>query len=597
MNASTFTYPPIDAPGHPNFRVLRVSLFSAVIGLVAGVAAFVLLKIIAVLNNLFFYQTISFDLPNITSNPLGWWLPILPALGGLVVGILARWAPQIQGHGIPEAMEAVVVHRSKISPRVAALKPISAALAIGSGGPFGAEGPIIQTGGAIGSLLGQLLRNTAAERKVLLACGAAAGMAATFSTPISAVIVSIELLLFEFKSRSFIPLVIASTLATNVHFLLFGRGPLFVTESVNFGIPGQLPYYLILGVLAGGAAVMTTRLLYWTEDLFEKLPGDPMWRPALGALIFGFMAMYVPQILGVGYETITDILNNNLDLSLLLGIMVFKYLGMLATLGSGTSGGLLAPTFMSSAAMGAVFAIGINHTVPGAHLEPGAYALAAMSAVFGAASRSTFAFIVFSFEITRNYDAILPIMLVAVVADGIGLTFMSNTIMTEKLARRGLHINTEYEADPLQQVLVQEVMQRDMPTIASDETVRAAAENGSLHEHRVLPVLKNEQMIGLITRGDILRALQADPEGCQPVASVGTPTDSLFITHPDALLSDAVATMLAHHLSHLPVVLRDHRDQVVGVLGREAILQAYEKRYHEERERDPGWLRFSKPKP
>lgn len=578
MSIPSYTTPP--------FRLFYVCLLACLIGPLAGVAAFLLLKLIAALSNGFFYGHFSFDLPNISANPLGLWLPLLPAMGGLIVGFLARWAPQIQGHGIPEAMEAVAFRGSRIRPRVALLKPLSAALAIGTGGPFGAEGPIIQTGGAIGSLMGQLISTTAAERKVLLACGAAAGMAATFSTPLSAVILAIELLLFEFKSRSFIPLVIAATLATNVHFMLFGWGPLFRMGPVDFGLPGQLPYYLGLGVLAGAGAVLTTRSLYWLEDKFETSPIPPLWRPAVGGLLFGLLAMILPAILGVGYETITGILNNRFELGMLLSIMLLKLLGMLITLGSGTSGGLLAPTFMASAAMGGAYAIIINAIVPGTGLAPGAYALAAMAAVFGAASRSTFAFVVFAFEITRNYDAILPIMLVAVVADGIGLVFLPNSIMTEKLARRGLRIHQDYESDPLQQVLVSEVMKKGVPTLSSCDALQTALESAAFHEHKVLPLLDEQGRIaGVLTRGDLLRSLQLPQPELLAASSV-----QVVVAHPDETVGLAVSRMIHSGHGHLPVVDPACPDRLLGMLSRENVLKAYEKRHVEEHLREDGWL-------
>src|SRR5512147_1248168 len=259
-----------------NFHLLQVSILAAVIGIGAGFIAYVLYYLIQFFTNLFFYQRLSFQPITPDLNQLGIFVVIVPVLGALLVGLMARYGtPKIRGHGIPEAMEAVLTNRSRISPRVAIFKPLSAAIAIGSGGPFGAEGPIIQTGGALGSLTGQVLRTTAAERKVLLARGAAAGMAATFNTPIAAVILAIELLLFEFKSRSFIPLVIASTLATAVHFALMGRGPMFTVGITDFGIPSGLPYYLILGLICGLAAVGFSRALYWVEDQFERLPFDP----------------------------------------------------------------------------------------------------------------------------------------------------------------------------------------------------------------------------------------------------------------------------------------------------------------------------------
>src|SRR5437667_7575366 len=239
-------------------------------------------------------------------------------------------------------MEAVLINRSRIEPRVAILKPISAAIAIGTGGPFGAEGPIIQTGGAVGSLVGQIFHTTASERKVLLACGAAAGMSATFNTPIAGVILAIELLLFEFKSRSFIPLVIASTLPTAVHMQFLGAGPMFTVTSLVFGIPRVLPFYLILGVICGLAAVGFSRLLYWTEDQVEKLPVDELWWPAIGALGLGIIGYFVPRVLGVGYDTISDILNANLALKLLIIVMIAKAIALVISMRSWTYGRLLA---------------------------------------------------------------------------------------------------------------------------------------------------------------------------------------------------------------------------------------------------------------
>ena len=287
-----------------------------------------------------------------------------------------------------------------------------------------------------------MIHTTASERKVLLACGAAAGMSATFNTPIAGVILAIELLLFEFKARSFIPLVIASTLATAVHMQLLGAGPMFKVTAMDFGIPHALPFYLLLGLVCGLAAVGFSKLLYWTEDQFEKLPVDELWWPAIGALGLGVIGYFVPRVLGVGYDTIGDILNANLAWKLLLVVMVAKAVALVISLGSGTSGGLLAPMFMSSAAMGGVFAMGMDRIFPAANLSAGAFALVAMGAVFGAASRATFSFIIFAFEITRDYNSVLPLMLVSVIADGIAMWLMPRaSIMTEKLARRGLHIH------------------------------------------------------------------------------------------------------------------------------------------------------------
>src|SRR5579862_5079954 len=354
------------------FRMALMSFLAAGIGLLAGLIAFVLYKLIGLFTNIAFYGHFSAAFISARHNHLGLWVIPIPVIGGLIVGVMAKYGtPRIKGHGIPEAMEAVLINRSRIQPRVAILKPISAAIAIGTGGPFGAEGPIIQTGGAIGSLVGQAFHTTASERKVLLACGAAAGMSATFNTPIAGVILAIELLLFEFKARSFIPLVIASTLATAVHMQLLGAGPMFKVAAMDFGIPHALPFYLVLGIVCGLAAVGFSKLLYWTEDQFEKLPVDELWWPAIGALGLGIIGFFVPRVLGVGYDTISDILNANLALKILIVVMVAKAVALVISLGSGTSGGLLAPMFMSSAALGGAFAMGMDRIFPTANLSAG----------------------------------------------------------------------------------------------------------------------------------------------------------------------------------------------------------------------------------
>src|SRR5689334_12525546 len=277
--------------------MVLVSFLAAGVGLLAGIVAFALYKLIGFFTNLFFYHRLSAAFISARHNQLGWIVILIPVIGGLIVGLMAKYgSPKIRGHGIPEAMEAVLVNRSRIEPRVAILKPLSGGVGLGTGGPFGAEGPIIQTGGALGSLVGQVMHTTIAERKVLLSCGAAAGMAATFNTPIAGVILAIELLLFEFKSRSFIPLVIASTLATAIHMQLLGAGPMFSVASMDFGVPRALPFYLVLGVLCGIAAVVFSKALYWVEDQFEKLPIDHLWWPAIGALGLGIIGYFVPRV-------------------------------------------------------------------------------------------------------------------------------------------------------------------------------------------------------------------------------------------------------------------------------------------------------------
>ncbi|MBX3066579.1 MAG: chloride channel protein [Anaerolineae bacterium] len=578
-----------------NLHLVQLSILAAVIGIIAGLVAYLLISLIGLISNLVFFQRVAWNVPDLEDHTLGALVILVPTIGGLIIGLMAKYgSSKIRGHGIPEAMEAVLINRSRIAPSVAILKPISAAIAIGTGGPFGAEGPIIQTGGALGSIVGQIVHITAAERKVLLACGAAAGMAATFSTPIAAVILAIELLLFEFKPRSFIPLVIASTLATTIHFGLMGRGPMFTVNPLDFGIPGGLPFYILLGLICGIFATAHSKILYWVEDVFERLPLDPMWTPAIGGLLLGIIGFFVPRVLGVGYGTITAILNNDLPLGILLGIVAFKSLALYLTLGSGTSGGLLAPTFMIGAALGAIFALLVNTLIPGANLSPGAYALVGMAAVFGAASRATFTFIIFAFEITRDYNAILPLMLVCVIADLVARQFMRNSIMTEKLARRGLRVHQEYEADVLQQVPVSEVMDTAVPRIPATMLLRELADrvargDPSVTARQGLLIVDQEGLLaGVITRGDVLRALEQSDLATLTVLDAGT--SDVLLTYPDELVHDALTRMLQNDVGRLPVVSRQNPRQIIGYLGRGDVLEARLRRINDEQVREAGWL-------
>jgi chloride channel protein, CIC family len=588
-------------PEPAQFRMVLISFLAAGIGLLAGGVAFVLYRLIGLFTNLFFFHRWSWEFTSARLNHLGLWVIVTPVIGGIIVGFMAKYgSSKIKGHGIPEAMEAVLFNRSRIQPRVAILKPISAAIAIGTGGPFGAEGPIIQTGGAMGSLVGQIFHTTASERKVLLACGAAAGMSATFNTPIAGVILAIELLLFEFKSRSFIPMVIASTLATAVHMQLLGKGPMLTVTAMDFGIPHALPFYLLLGVVCGLAAVGFSKLLYWVEDQFDKLPVDELWWPAIGALGLGIIGYFVPRVLGVGYDTISDILNANLVLKVLLVVMIAKAAALVISLGSGTSGGLLAPMFMSSAAMGGMFAIVVNSVYPAAHLSPGAFALVAMGAVFGAASRATFTFIIFAFEITRDYNSVLPLMLVCVIADAIAMLMMPGaSIMTEKLARRGLRIHQEYEADVLQQMRVAETMDADIPTLPaamllSELADRIARREPEVSRHQGMFVLEaNGKLAGVITRGDVLRALDEDPKGAMTVLEASSRDP--IVTYPDEVLHEASVKMLRNNIGRLPVVERAHPHKVVGYLGRPGIMAARLSRMDDEHVREPGWTTLGRP--
>jgi chloride channel protein, CIC family len=358
-----------------------------------------------------------------------------------------------------------------------------------------------------------------------------------------------------------------------------------------------LPFYLVLGIICGLAAFGFSKLLYWVEDLFDKLPVDELWWPAIGALGLGIIGYFVPRVLGVGYDTISDILNGQLAWQLLLVVMIAKAIALVISLGSGTSGGLLAPMFMSSAALGGVFALAINRLFPSANLAAGAFALVAMGAVFGAASRAAFAFIIFAFEITRDYNAVLPLMLVTVIADGIAMLFMpKSSIMTEKLARRGLRIHQDYETDILQQVAVAETMDRDVPTVSAKMRIAELAERIAKHDpdvsrHQGLFIVDDEgKLAGLITRGDVLRALDQDSEGLLTVLQAGS--KDLVVAFPDEMISEASDKMLHNEIGRLPVVERGDPRTLVGYLGRNGVMAARLRRLNEEHVREPGWMRW-----
>ncbi|HEY3412949.1 MAG TPA: chloride channel protein [Armatimonadota bacterium] len=567
-------------------RLLFMSVLSAGIGVVCGFVAYGLYHLIGFTTNILYYHRLSWDFVSPRFHHLALWAIPIPAVAGLAIGAMVKYGSRkISGHGIPEAMEAILLNKSRISPRVAILKPVSAALAIGSGGPFGAEGPIIQTGGAIGSLVGQFLHVTPAERKVLLACGAAGGMAATFSTPIAAVILAIELLLFEFKSRSFIPICIASVIATSVRFGLFGTGPMFSVPHHGFGTPSTLPAYMGLSVVAGLAAVVITKALYAAEDLFDRIPLDILWLPAIGGLAVGLIGYMQPRVLGVGYDTITEILDGRLTASVLIALVVAKAAAMCISLGSKTSGGVLAPVLTVGGAIGCLYGFAITHFWPALGLQPGVFALVCMAAVFGASTRATFTSIVFAFELTRDYQAVLPLMLVCVIADAIASSLMEHSIMTEKLVRRGVKVPQEYEADVLMGVNVSDVMSRNVFTVEADEPVTTVIEQvqGRRKDHpahQAYPILDSDgHLAGIISRSDLIDCPEEDLDRLT-VSQVGTP--DVIVAHPDEPLHDALAKMLTFDIGHLPVVERDLPKTVVGFLTRSDIFKARHRRMADE---------------
>ena len=565
-------------------RLLLLSGVGVVLGLSGGAAAFVLLRLIGLLTNLAFFGHVAWTLPSFSHLRASPRIVIVAVAGGLVVSCLAVWCPMIKGHGIPEAMDAVLTKQSRIAPRAALAKPLSAAAAIGTGGPFGAEGPIIVTGGAIGSLLGQVLHVSPAERKILLASGAAAGMAATFGTPLAAVILAIELLMFEFSVRVFVPLVVASTVAAGVHAAIFGPAPLLHAPATAAVGLTRLPVFALLGALCGLLAATLTKGLGIVEDAFERLPITPFWYPMIGAVGFGCIGLLQPRALGVGYDQINDVLLGKLTIGVVAGLAVAKLFAWWIALGSGTSGGTLAPILLIGGAMGTLAAWAAARVVPGLGIPASVMALVAMAATFAAATRAPFASIVFLFELTREYTIILPLMLGTVAAVLVYDALMEESLLTMKLARRGLRVRSEYHLDPMRTTSVQDVMTTGVRGLRASATIADARATFAETGHGAYPLLdRDRRIVGIVTRGDLLRTEAG--EGT-PVVEISS-TDVVTVG-PASPLLDVVAVMLEEDIEHVPVV--DEAGVLIGICTRTDLLQARAGTLEGER-RQVGWLR------
>jgi H+/Cl- antiporter ClcA len=501
----------------------RVWLLSAValfIGAGAAVLAALLLRCIALSTNLFYYHRFSIAQVSPAGSPLGVWMLLVPVLGGILVGLMARYgSDKIRGHGIPEAIEAILLHGARVDPRIAVLKPVSAAIAIGSGGPFGAEGPIIMTGGAFGSLVAQWMKLTDAERTTLLVAGAAAGMSATFAAPLAAVLIAVELLLFEWRPRSLVPVAFASTTAAVLRVYWLGPGPLFEMPS-SFSVAAHntaLPLSaLAIGLVVGVAAAALSRMMYGIEDLFDRLPLHWMWWPAIGGIGVGIGGIFFPRGLGVGYENIGELLRGNAPMGLLVGLLIAKSLMWAFSLGSGTSGGVLAPLLMIGGALGEWLAVLAHASVQTQAL----CALVGMGAMLSGSLGVPLTAIVFSLELTHCLPAIVPLTIACFASHVLTSLVMPRSILTEKLGRRGYHLSREYGVDPLETISVMEVMpeSRELPALSgelgepgeyafADEPCREVAERMAVSDVHSMPVLdrSTKAVLGIVRVQDLLR--------------------------------------------------------------------------------------------
>ena len=554
-------------------EVIKICCYALLVGLVGGLVAQGLLELIYLFTNIFFHGRLSFQISSPAHNHLGAWVILIPAIGGLVVGLMVHyWEPTLKGHGIPEAMESVLFGHSRMRIRVAILKPLATAFAIGTGGPFGAEGPIIQTGAALGSLFGQAVGLTPYYRRVLLACGAAAGMAATFTAPLAGILVAVELLLFELRARSFIPVALAAAVATGVRIHFAGWAPLFPTPAFRLTTMNELWLFALLGILAGVAGIAMIRVLSWLEDFFDELPikGALIWSPVIGALGLGVIGYFYPQVFGTSYDTIRDMLNDRMTAGQLVGVSVSKFWALVISLGSGTTGGVFAPSLVVGGGLGAVFAMGFQHIFPHLVSDPAFYALAAMAAVFGGIARAPFTSIVFLFELSHNPNSLLPLIVCVMVSDGFVRLFSRDSIMTVKLVKRGRIILQDYSVPVLMRARIDQVMRKEFTVMQADDELRTVLQNFVPGDAGfILVVDKDGVLIGIVEAHDLLRAETPDHHFKMRELA----RQDFVLAYPGESVDRVQRDMMLKNLENVVVVSAGGARKPIGIARANDILQ------------------------
>jgi chloride channel protein, CIC family len=567
-----------------DWRLLILMAMALVVGTGGAAAAWALLHLINLATNIAYYGRLSAAPVSIIGNALGWIAVLIPVAGCLVIGLMARYGSEkIRGHGIPEAMEAILIGRSRIQPKVAILKPISSAISIGSGGPFGAEGPIIMTGGAIGSLFAQLFHLTNAERKTLLVAGAAAGMSATFGTPVAAMLLAVELLLFEWKPRSFIPVAIAASVAAAWRPFLLDGGILFPMASSPALPPVGLVLAGVLGVAAGLGSGVLTAMVYKSEDLFQRLPIHWMWWPMAGGLAVGIGGLIEPHALGVGYDNIAALLAGTMAGQAAIRLLAVKSIIWAIALGSGTSGGVLAPLLIMGGALGALFGMAVPIG------DPGLWALIGMAAMMGGTMRSPLTSIVFAIELTHNMGAILPLAVGCALAHGTTVLLLKRSILTEKVARRGHHVMREYIVDPFETMRVTEIMAQPVDCLAADMTVGDAIAFFTAPDpqarHKSYPVTGPDgRLCGIVSRADALRWSRAEVPDSRPLAELLADREPV-IGYDDETVAQLADRMATTDIGRVPILRRADR-VVVGLAARRDLLRVRAKAVRQEQERE-----------
>jgi len=562
-------------------RVLVISAIAFVVGIGGTISGVILLNLIRLVTNIAYFgrfTSVNLDLGT-TRLPL--WSVAIPVAGSLIIGLMARYGSEkIRGHGIPEAIEAILLGRSRLDIRVAILKPLSSAISIGTGGPFGAEGPIIMTGGAIGSLIAQALPVSDAERKTLLVAGAAAGMTTVFGTPIAAILLAVELLLFEWTPRSFVPVTVAAITAEVARTYIGLPSPLFPFAGTMPTTLLAVGCWVLVGLCSGLLSGCLTQLVYACEDGFLKLPVHWMWWPLLGGLVVGIGGLIDPRALGVGYYNIAQMLQGHIVATDALLLLAVKTTIWAVALGSGTSGGVLAPLLIIGGGLGA----GMAHLLPAA--SPGFWALLAMCATMGGTMRSPLTATFFAVELTGNTHVLLPLITACVTAHLVTVLLMRRSILTEKVARRGHHLAREYRVDPFVLTRVREIMVTEVQTVPDDMTLHelAAFLTDPGTSHPSFPVIDAERrVLGVVDPPAVLRWRRA---GKSRRATLGSLLGSgeVVVAYPDEYLDEVIERMSNANVAHVPVVSREDRT-LAGYLAWKDLLRVRTRLQAEERER------------
>jgi H+/Cl- antiporter ClcA/CBS domain-containing protein len=568
-------------------RLLIISAIAVVVAIAISIIAKLLIYLIDLCTNISFYGKFSIEAASPANNNLGIWVIFIPAIGGFIVGLMALYGSKaIRGHGIPEAMEQILTNQSKIKPTITYLKPVSSAISIGTGGPFGAEGPIIATGGALGSTLGQVLKISHNERKILLAAGATAGMAAIFGSPIAAIFLAIELLLFEFSPRSIIPVTLACITGAAGHHLLFEETPVFEIKTIiETASNTALLTYSIIGIIIGLLSVGITKLVYLVEDGFEKLPVHWIWWPVFGGLAVGVIGYFAPRTLGVGYNNITDVLSGTLSFQLIVSLAIFKLISWVISLGSGTSGGTLAPLLTIGGATGAILGVFAINLFPNSGITIPLAALVGMSAMFAGASRAFITSIIFALETTGQSNALLPLLATCSASYIVSFFLMENTIMTEKISRRGIKTPDSFEPDILENIKVEDVMDKEGLILSEENDIAEIIEwlekepeyNSSYY------IVSNSEGVykGIISSSQLYSRINL------PDTRIGSLTSKMDVwTKNTYSLRTAIEIMANENVDVLPV-LSDDNENISGILSYKNILSSYKMGIEEHQKKQP----------